>query len=90
MNPHAPDNPSWISPARELMDRFGGRWEIESHPSGLDVWTAVRKSTDGRHIRVIVARNAAELTGKLETAEIPEPPDVRDLPPHTGGAGGSL
>ena len=68
-------NPATLAPpdpgADSLRERFGGRWQIELEDLG--VWSAVRRSADGRHIRCIVARTAAELVGKLETAETVEP-----------------
>lgn len=81
-----PDVGAWISgpcldpgqlsapdPVRDLMTRFGGRWDIEVRPGGLDVLAAVRRSPDGSSIRVIVGRTAEELAAKLHTAEVPEP-----------------
>jgi hypothetical protein len=56
----------------DLQRRFGERWQIELEHT-LGVWSAVRKSADGRHIRVIIGPSAAELAGKLETAETVEP-----------------
>ena len=47
-----------------LRHDHGGRWQIEHDPE-LDVWIAVRKSPDGRHIRVLVAHDPAGLRGKL-------------------------
>jgi hypothetical protein len=45
--------------------RLGGeRWQVE-HVSDLDVWAAVRKSPDGKHIRVLVARDPASLRREL-------------------------
>jgi hypothetical protein len=58
-------------PSGELQRRFGVRWQIELEDLG--VWSAVRRSQDGRHIRCIIGRTAAELAGKLETAETVEP-----------------
>ena len=58
-------------PGGELQRRFGDRGQIELEDLG--VWSAVRRSQDGRHIRCIVGRTAAELAGKLETAETVEP-----------------
>ena len=55
----------------ELQRLYGDRWQIELEDLG--VWSAVRKSEDGRHIRCLVARTAAELLAKLETAETVEP-----------------
>jgi hypothetical protein len=41
------------------------------------VWSAVHKSPDGRHIRVLVARGPDELSAKISDAEdgdgLPEP-----------------
>jgi len=54
-----------------LHRRFGDRWLIQLEDLG--VWSAVRRSQDGKHIRCIVARTAGELAGKLETADVVEP-----------------
>jgi len=35
----------------------------------LGVWSAMRRSPDGRHIRVIIGPSAAGLAAELETAE---------------------
>ena len=51
----------------DLRRRFGNRWQIEQ--PALGIWSATHRSEDGRHIRCIAARTAAELVGKLETAE---------------------
>jgi hypothetical protein len=56
-----------------LLLPFSDRWEIAARPAGLPVWTAERSSVDGHSIRYIVARSAAELAAKLETAETVEP-----------------
>jgi hypothetical protein len=58
-------------PGGELQRRFGDRWDIQLEDLG--VWSAVRKSEDGRHIRCLVARTPAELLAKLATAETVEP-----------------
>lgn len=55
----------------ELRRRFGERWQIVQ--PALGVWSVTHRSEDGRHIRCIVARTAAELAGKLETAETVAP-----------------
>ena len=39
-----------------LKHDHGARWQIEHEPE-LDAWIAVRKSPDGRHIRVLVAHD---------------------------------
>ena len=56
----------------ELQRRFGSRWQIELE-SSLGMWSAVHRSEDGRHIRCLIGRSAAELLAKLETAETVEP-----------------
>jgi hypothetical protein len=58
-----------------LIHDHGERWQIE-HTGDLDVWTAVRRSADGRHIRVLVGRDPASLRSKLETVEADEPGDL--------------
>ncbi|HEX7268550.1 MAG TPA: hypothetical protein VF256_14130 [Streptosporangiaceae bacterium] len=60
------DHPPQPAEIAALIHDAGERWQIE-HDTGLDVWTAVRRSPDGRHIRVLVARDPAGLRGKLET-----------------------
>ncbi len=45
-----------------------GAWDIQFRPGGLPVFTAERKSGDGRSIRYLVAHSPAELAAKLETA----------------------
>jgi hypothetical protein len=72
MNDHpSPVIPVPLDPGGELQRRFGDRWDIQLEDLG--VWSAVRKSEDGRHIRCIIGRTAAELAGKLEAAEVCEP-----------------
>jgi hypothetical protein len=67
-----------------LMRDHGERWQIEH--TDLGVWTAVRKSPDGRHIRVLVAHDVTGLRGKLAGAETEEPPSLP--PPATAHRGG--
>ncbi len=55
------------------MHDAGERWQVE-HVADLDVWTAVRRSPDGRHIRMLVARSPEGLRAKL--ADVDEPPDL--------------
>jgi hypothetical protein len=50
-----------------LLHEHGGAWQIE-YVSGLDVWSAVRKSPDGRHMHVLVARDPAALSAKITDA----------------------
>ena len=66
------DHPAQPVEIAALIHDHGERWQIE-HTGDLDVWTAVRKSPDGRHIRVLVARDPASLRGKLETVEADDP-----------------
>ncbi len=65
MNDHPTDD-------SELQRRYGARWQIQLEHT-LGVWSAVHRSEDGRHIRCIVGRDAAELMAKLEVAETVEP-----------------
>jgi hypothetical protein len=71
-NPTTPAPEPATAPEGELHRRFGDRWTIELEHT-LGVYSAVRKSQDGRHIRCIIARSAAEMISKLETAELVEP-----------------
>ena len=66
------DHPAQPAEIAALMHDHGERWQIEHEP-GLNVWTAVRRSPDGRHIRVLVGRDIEALRGKLETVETDEP-----------------
>jgi hypothetical protein len=66
------DDPAQPAEIAALMHDHGERWQIE-HTGDLNVWTAVRRSPDGRHIRVLVGRDIAALRGKLETVEADEP-----------------
>ncbi len=79
------DHPARPAEIAALIHDHGERWQIE-HTGDLDVWTAVRRSRDGRHIRVLVARDPADLRGKLETVEADEPGP--DNPPGVAQSGG--
>jgi hypothetical protein len=70
-NPTTP-GPGPESTEGELQARFGDRWTIELE-STLGVWSAVRKTQAGHHVRVLIARSPAELMAKLETADVVEP-----------------
>jgi hypothetical protein len=77
--PTIPDNnasrarpPDVTAILADLLHDHGEHWQIE-HETTLNVWTAVRRSGDGRHIRCIVAHTPAELGAKLGTAETVEP-----------------
>jgi hypothetical protein len=48
-------------------------WTISAHPLGLGLWTAERRSEDGRSIHYVVCHTGAELADRLETAETVEP-----------------
>jgi len=50
------------------LEPYAERWQLAAYPGGLDVWSAERR--EGRTLRYIVARTAAELAAKLETAEL--------------------
>ncbi len=61
------DHPRLASPApADPLAPFRDEWQIER--PALDVWSAVKKSADGRHIRVIIAYGPAELADKLAAA----------------------
>jgi hypothetical protein len=72
MHDHASAVPSGPVTLTVLVRRYGDSWEIIEH-SGLHIVSAEHRSGDGRHIRYLVAHSAAELAGKLETAELVEP-----------------
>ena len=52
-----------------LLTPYTRRWQIDAHPAGLDIWSALWRSDDGRHIRVLIARTPMELASKLEAAD---------------------
>jgi hypothetical protein len=55
-----------------LRAAYGDAWEITEHGE-LPVWTAEHRSTDRRHIRVLVAHSPGELVAKIDTAGQVEP-----------------
>lgn len=55
-----------------LLHRFGSRWDIRRELA-VGIFSAERRSLDGRHIRFITAHSAAELAVKLDAAEVAEP-----------------
>jgi hypothetical protein len=71
MNDHPAPQPAEVA---ALMRDHGGRWQIEH--THLGVWTAVRKSPDGRHVRVLVAHDVTGLRSKLAGAENDEQADI--------------
>jgi hypothetical protein len=40
-------------------------WHLEAHPLGLGLWTAERRSDDGRSIHYVVCHNGPELAERL-------------------------
>jgi hypothetical protein len=82
MTDHPAPQPAEVA---ALMRDHGGRWQIEL-TADLGVWTAVRKSPDGRHTRVLVAHDVTGLRGKLADAETEEPGP--DNPPGIAQSGG--
>jgi len=79
------DHPAQPAEIAALIHDHGEQWQIE-HDPGLNVWTAVRRSPDGRHIRVLVARDPAGLRGKLADVEADEPSP--ENPPGVAMPGG--
>jgi hypothetical protein len=59
-----------INISAHQLRRLFGDWEITLENS-LGVWSATRRSADGRHIRVIVAPSTGELAVKLWAADKP-------------------
>lgn len=70
---HPPTPPATPLPHDALLAAYAERWEIIERPGGLPVWSAERRSGDGRSVRYLVARSPRELAQKLETAEVVEP-----------------
>jgi hypothetical protein len=44
-------------------------WQIDARPAGLDIWSAMHRSEDGRHIRYIVAHSPGQLAARLAIAD---------------------
>jgi len=82
MPDHSAPQPSEIA---NLLHDHGADWQIE-YIEDLNVWSAVRRSPDGRHTRVLVARDPASLRGKLETVAYDEPGP--ENPPGVAQSGG--
>jgi len=53
---------------RELQQQYGDRWSIAFEPA-LRVWSAERRSPDGRHRRFLAEHTPAVLADKLAVAE---------------------
>jgi len=56
----------------ELLQRFADHWMIAYEPT-LSVWSAERRSTDGRHIRFLYGHSVAALGAKLADVETAAP-----------------
>jgi hypothetical protein len=79
------DHPAQPAEIAALLHDYGATWQLE-YTEDLNVWSAVRRSPDGRHIRVLIAHDPAGLRGKLETVEADEPGP--DNPPGVAQPGG--
>lgn len=44
-------------------------WTISAHPLGLGLWTAERRSEDGRSVHYIVCHSGEEMEDKLSRAD---------------------
>jgi hypothetical protein len=71
------------------MREHGGRWQIE-HTEDFDVWTAIRKSPDGRQVRILVSRDPVGLRRKLAAAEHDGPATPGGAPGAARGGGGRI
>jgi len=52
----------------DMLDRLRAEhpgWTITANPAGLALWTAERRSADGRSIHYIVCQNREELSERL-------------------------
>jgi hypothetical protein len=54
------------APLLDGYERSG--WQIDAWPAGLDIWSAMHRSEDGRHIRYIVAHSPGQLAARLAVA----------------------
>jgi hypothetical protein len=68
---HPAPEPASAIGGTELRERYGDRWRIACEAPG--VWSAERRSPDGRSLRYICAETPAELAAKLATAEVVVP-----------------
>jgi hypothetical protein len=68
-------NPWRESPA-ELADRLRAEhadWTINAHPLGLGLWTAEKRSEDGRSVHYLVTHTGTELAERLAAIDGPSP-----------------
>ena len=62
----------------EMLDRLRAGhpgWEISAHPLGLGLWTAERRSDDGRSIHYIVCHTGDELDARMAEQQAQEHAD---------------
>ena len=57
------------TPLADLLAAAGKDWHVEHGDSTLGMWTAEKRSDDGRALRYLVARTASELAVKILAAE---------------------
>lgn len=72
MTPYTPTIGPASASISHLLQRFGGRWLILYEPN-LRVWSAERKSPDGRHRRFLAEHSPQALADLLADAETAEP-----------------
>ena len=52
----------------DLLEMFGERWQM-AYQGELNVWSAERRSPDGRHRQFLAAHDPATLAGRIRDAE---------------------
>ena len=57
------------TPLADLLAAAGKNWHVEHGESILGMWSAERRTNDGRTLRYLVAKSAGELTSKILAAE---------------------
>jgi hypothetical protein len=67
MSHHPPAAPAPAEGA--LLAPYAARWVLAARPAGLHIWTAERRSADGRSIHYVVATSPRELAGRLAAIE---------------------
>jgi len=69
---HHPTAPPASTTSRQLQQAYGDRWDIAFQPD-LRIWSAERRSPDGRQRRFIAEHTPAGLAAKLAAAETAHP-----------------
>jgi hypothetical protein len=68
MAQHTPTTGPAPASISDLLEQFGGCWQI-AYQIDLNVWSAERRSPDGRHVRFVAEHTVGALAARLAGAE---------------------